>query len=207
MQNILYSSEIHSALDPTMHNLLIDSLSSTNFQIIPDQWIQEFHDSVRDQFGKDSTVDDLANHDNDNRPNSFVYLRDDEEKTSSETLWKESKIFLLVKNGEPHLDDNGEPVTMIKRSPKDNAYDDLLTYNGVADKSEISRIVLQEENSQHIFHLPDNDPDFFYCNYESSFDTKFYPGYYPSHNPISDPCPNPSLYFGWHPEVQFSTEE
>ena len=40
-------------------------------------------------------MDELANHYNDTAPNSFVYLRDDEEKTLSETLWKESKSLLL----------------------------------------------------------------------------------------------------------------
>ena len=52
------------------------------------------------------------------------------------TLWKEFKILLLDKNGDHHLDDDEESVIIIAKDTKDNAYDDLLTYNEVTDKSE-----------------------------------------------------------------------
>ena len=144
-----------------------------------------------------------------------IDLRDDEEKTLLETLWKESKILLLQKNGEPHLDDDGEPVNIIKRGPRDNDYGDLLTHTRVDDKSDhavlnksarqqskMFRIVLQEENPQHISQIPDNDPDWFFLNYETGFDPTFNPRYDPSNYPSSDPYPNQSLPSDWFPGAQ-----
>merc|ERR1712232_346565 len=138
------------------------------------------------------------------------YLRDDEEKTSLETLWKESEILLLHKNGAPHLDDDGESVNTTKWDPKDHDYGDPLTHTGVADKSDYAllnksvklqfetfRIVLQEENPQYISQLPDSDPDWFLFNYETDFDPTFDPRYDPSNDLGSDPYPNQSLYSDW----------
>ena len=79
---------------------------------------QEFFDCVHDQIGKDATINDLVNDYDDTILNSFVYLRDDGGKTSSEPLWKELEILLLDKSEEPHLDDDGEPITIIAKDTK-----------------------------------------------------------------------------------------
>ena len=55
------------------------------------------------------------------QPNSFVYLRGDGEQNSNSTssdlepIWKQFKIPLLDKHGAPHLDDDGEPITVIAK--------------------------------------------------------------------------------------------
>ena len=117
-----------------MHDLPVDPLFTTIFQILPDQWIQELLDHVHEQLRKNANNDHLAYHHDDNAYNSSLYLRDDKEKTLLETLWKESKILLLHKNGEPHLGDDGDSFLIIEMDPKDNDYVDLLTHTGVADK-------------------------------------------------------------------------
>ena len=98
-----------------MRYLQIDSLFPTIFQILPDQWIQELLDHVRKQPEKDTNDDHLASYNNDITSNSSFLFRDDQDKHSLGTLWKESDILLLHNNGESHLDDDGELVDIIKR--------------------------------------------------------------------------------------------
>ena len=85
--------------------------------------LNQFLDRVRAQLGNNKTLDDSDDDDDANPPNTFVYLRgdgehDDEQHPSPETLWKDSEVSLLDKNGEPCLDDNGEPITIIANDPK-----------------------------------------------------------------------------------------
>ena len=82
---------------------------------------------VCDQLGKDATLCDLANDDEDNAPNSFLYLKDDRDKTLLEPLWKEFKIPLLDENREPCLDNDGEPITIIAKDPKSLHFTIFLT--------------------------------------------------------------------------------
>ena len=117
-----------------MCDLPVGSFSPTPLQILPDQWFQEPLCHVCEQLGKDANDDHSTYHHDDNAYNSSLYLRDDEEKTLLETLWKESEILLLHKNGKPHLDNDGDSFNTIKRDPKENDYGDLLTHTGVADK-------------------------------------------------------------------------
>ena len=107
----------------------------------------DFCENVCHQLWKDTIIDYPDNHDNDNAPNCFMYLRDGRGKTLSITLWKERKIILLHMDWEQHLDDDGKLITTIMKNPKDIIYCDLSIYN------EVTGYINKEETFQNIFKI------------------------------------------------------
>ena len=108
-QKVLCWSAIRNALDPSMRNLSLDPLKSTDFKMLPS--------SPTDKPTTAPSLPPNPDFYEENKDNEVVYFRNDGEKSDGTS--HKFKYVITNANGEPKRDENGEIMYRVRPHPEE----------------------------------------------------------------------------------------